>query len=279
MGWEFTHDVAVFHASAWRYLTERPVECTLPLTVTETLRTHGPHWYGEQPPRFGWWCDGTGSPVDGVVVQTPPFRPILSPMSATAVQELAADIRHRGWTVDGISGRRAEAEGFARLWCGAGWRVWRNDRLYRLGELTPPVEVPGCARVATEADGPLAEEWLAAFASSIGEPRGYRPGSGERRIAAGTLMLWDVEGTPVSMAGRSHVVAGHAKVGPVYTPRELRGRGYAGAVTAAVSRAAQSAGAAQVLLFADLANKTSTALYQRLGYRTVQDHAQLDFTE
>jgi predicted GNAT family acetyltransferase len=63
----------------------------------------------------------------------------------------------------------------------------------------------------------------------------------------------------------------------VYTPRELRGRGYAGAVTTVVSRAALDAGAVDVVLFTDLANATSNALYQRLGYRPVEDRAVVEF--
>jgi predicted GNAT family acetyltransferase len=68
------------------------------------------------------------------------------------------------------------------------------------------------------------------------------------------------------------------RVGPVYTPPGLRHRGYAGAVTAAVSQAALDAGAAEVLLFTDLANPTSNSLYQNLGYQPVEDRVVLSFT-
>jgi predicted GNAT family acetyltransferase len=44
-------------------------------------------------------------------------------------------------------------------------------------------------------------------------------------------------------------------------------------VTCTVSQAARDAGADQVLLFTDLANPTSNALYQRLGYEPVEDRA------
>ena len=74
------------------------------------------------------------------------------------------------------------------------------------------------------------------------------------------------------------MAAGQVRVGPVYTPPGLRGQGYAGAVTAAVSQAARDAGAGQVLLFTDLANPTSNALYQRLGYQPVEDRAVWSFT-
>ena len=81
-----------------------------------------------------------------------------------------------------------------------------------------------------------------------------------------------------TLAGNGRAVAGQTRIGPVYTPPEHRGRGYGGAVTTAVSLQALAAGAAEVLLYTDLANPTSNALYQRLGYRPVTDRLQLRFT-
>ncbi len=49
-----------------------------------------------------------------------------------------------------------------------------------------------------------------------------------------------------------------------------------GAATVSVSRAALCAGAAEVLLFADLANSTSNGHYQRIGYRPIADFAVYD---
>src|SRR6266568_1267320 len=68
-----------------------------------------------------------------------------------------------------------------------------------------------------------------------------------------------------SVAGLQRPAAGRVRVGPVYTPPWRRGRGFGGAVTAAVSQAALEAAVEEVLLFTDLANPTSNALYRRLG--------------
>ena len=62
-----------------------------------------------------------------------------------------------------------------------------------------------------------------------------------------------------------------------YTPPQLRGRGYASAATAEVSRAATDAGAEEVLLYTDLANPVSNSIYQRIGYREVEDRIVLSF--
>ena len=48
-------------------------------------------------------------------------------------------------------------------------------------------------------------------------------------------------------------------------------------MTTAVCRAALGAGAAEVVLFTDLANPTSNALYQRLGFLAVDDLTGLSF--
>ena len=75
------------------------------------------------------------------------------------------------------------------------------------------------------------------------------------------------------MAGRQDLAFGGIRLGPVYTPPGLRGRGYGAAVTAAVSRQALDLGAYEVVLYTDLTNPTSNALYPRLGYRPVEDRA------
>jgi predicted GNAT family acetyltransferase len=57
----------------------------------------------------------------------------------------------------------------------------------------------------------------------------------------------------------------------VYTPPQLRERGYAGSLVAAASRRALASGARRCMLFTDLANATSNRLYASLGYRRIGD--------
>jgi predicted GNAT family acetyltransferase len=90
--------------------------------------------------------------------------------------------------------------------------------------------------------------------------------------------FWETSGEAVAMAALTREVAGVVRVGEVYTPPAHRRRGYGGAVTTAVSQAGHAAGATAVVLFTDLANPTSNALYQRLGYRPLGDRVLLDLT-
>ncbi len=81
------------------------------------------------------------------------------------------------------------------------------------------------------------------------------------------------------MAGRNKTAAGVARVGPVYTPIGHRRRGYGAAVTEACTRVALERDTQDVVLFADLSNPTSNAIYQQIGYRPLRDHLVIDFEE
>lgn len=60
------------------------------------------------------------------------------------------------------------------------------------------------------------------------------------------------------------------RIGPVYTPRARRRQGFAAAATSVATQEALARGAVHVALYADVANATANAAYQRIGY--VPDH-------
>lgn len=281
--WHRTEDLDAFLARAGDFLRSRPAPHTLALTVTEALRTRGPHTYGDEQPVFGL-LERNGT-VRAAYFQTPPRRLQLTALTADEAESLAAHLAEIGRPLPGVGADRETAAAFAEAWrtrTGVGVTLQERQRLYRLGRLTVPEPVPeGRARVATEPDWAQLVRWHGEFAESVGEraPADAADWAGAR-IAYGGITFWETpDGTPVSMAGVTPQVAGQVRVAPVYTPAHLRGRGYAGAVTAEVSRAARDAGADEVLLFTDLANPTSNGLYQRLGYRPVADFAVYGFTE
>jgi predicted GNAT family acetyltransferase len=151
-------------------------------------------------------------------------------------------------------------------------------RLHRFDALRRPDPAPaGRAAVATRADRPLLVDWYEAFGRDVGEPAGGVAAQVDDRLTYGGLRLWRVDGAPVSLGGVTRQVAGVTRVAPVYTPPEHRGRGYAAAVAAAVTRAALDAGAGDVVLYTDLANPTTIRLYARLGFVPVEDRLVLRF--
>jgi hypothetical protein len=240
-----------------------------------------PHWYA---------VARDAGAVVGVAMRTAPFEPyplFLLPMPEEAAVRLAAELHARGEDVGGANGAlpatRVVAEAVARL-TGGVVRVSMHTRLFELGELTAPPTPPGRLRPVTEDEAELALEWFRAFHRDADEQAGRPPDDGYGETAFGVddilvrirgerVWFWD-DGGPVHLTGANPPAYGVARVGPVYTPKENRGRGYAGAAVAEVSRRIVSAGA-RACLFTDQANPTSNRLYETLGYRPVVDMANL----
>jgi len=292
MAWFITGTVGEFLAVAGEFLRAEPARNSVVLTVTESLRLSPPPPAPPAPdpareePWFGWWRSpggqGLQGPVSAVFLHTPGFPVFVSPATRRVAAELARDLAAARRQLSGVSAGQDAADAFAAAWqarTGQAAVVYRRMRLFRLGELAWPRPVPeGTARLAVPPDAGLLAGWFDAFAREAGDPPGQdrRAAVGER-LGYGGITLWEAGGAPVSVAGQTRTVAGMVRVGPVYTPPALRGRGYAGAATAAASQAALDAGVREVVLYTDLANPTSNALYQRLGYLPVEDRVILSF--
>ncbi|WP_380285643.1 GNAT family N-acetyltransferase [Kitasatospora purpeofusca] len=285
MPWTLSTSLDDFRTQAGGFLAANPAENTVLLTITDRLAVRGLRYYGDGAPLFGWWRPEPDAPVAGVFLQTPPFAPRLGLMPERAAAELAVELAgaRAGFTaLAGVGGGVAAVRAFGEAWAGATGTtgtVKTNERLYRLGELTDPPRPPaGRPRLAGAGDRELLIRWFDAFAAEVDIRIPDTAMVVDDRTADGRLHLWEDEtGRPVAVAGASAVVAGMSRIGPVYTPREARGRGYASGVTAAASAAALADGAEEVLLHTDLANPTSNSIYQQIGYRPVGDCLELAF--
>ena len=266
MVWHETDDVEQYLAAAGDLLYAEPGLHTIALTVCENTRAR------PDGTRFAWWQEPAGpqqGTVTGCVSRTPPYPVVLAVVPEEAMSALV-DL----WPLEAVNGTTAVAAQVAALAArrtGRRARLKGAERLFRLDALQVP-ETPGRARVADESDLPVLVPWFEAF---IAEADLF-PQDAERfvrdRLAYGGMVLWEDDG-PVAMAGHTRKAFQGVRLGPVYTPPELRGRGYGGAVTAATTQRALDLGAWEVVLFTDLTNTTSNALYPRLGYRPVEDRA------
>ncbi len=277
MAWNLTSDGNEFVAAAGDWLRSEPVRHTTLLTVLQTVLDRGPGAYGDQPPQFGWHQDG--GRTDGAVLRTPPYSMLVAPLPPGAAGPLIDALQARGELPPAANVVKPDADAVTAAWraaTGGGTSVGMRTRLYRLGTLLPPDPRPaGRARPGTAQDADLLTDWYVAFAAEAGT-RAHRAGQAVADVLErGAVTLWEADDAPVSMAALSRQVAGATRVGQVYTPPELRRRGYGAAVTSAATQAALAAGAADVLLFTDLANPTSNAIYQRLGYQPLADWCEL----
>jgi predicted GNAT family acetyltransferase len=116
--------------------------------------------------------------------------------------------------------------------------------------------------------------WWKGFADDTGvERHGLEEGL-RASLEGGRVFLWTDQGQPVCAVAHSVIVdvasAAVARIGPVYTPPQMRRQGYASQLTAAVSAHLIEQGLG-LMLFTDAANATSNGVYTRLGYERVDE--------
>lgn len=277
---------AALLSTAGPYLEDREAEHNLLLGILGTLRDH-PEAYRHSP----YLATLAQDEALLVAVRTPPFYLVLSETTipeadwAEALAQLVEDLIAVDPDPPGVLGPPSLASAFASRWSGAAGRRARltmSERIYRLSEVRPPPRVPGAWRRAEGRDRALLGAWARAFqaeALPTDAPHPEFDATVEGWISASGrgAYLWDVEGQPVSLVVTGSATPHGIRIGPVYTPPVARRRGYAAALTAAVSDAQLKAGRRFCFLYTDLSNPTSNRIYQAIGYEAVTDAAQYQF--
>ncbi len=288
---EFFKAPADFLAAAEMFLHREPVVSTVVSTVASRAAVEVVDGIAQDPRH--WYVvvrDETGT-VIGAGMRTAPFEPrplFLLSMPDEAAIALARALADRGEQVGGVNGVlpavRTCAGELARL---QGGEVVESQQtcLHVLEKLVMPQPPPGKLRAAEVEDVALCMEWFAAFGADADVQAGRQVGTGGHavpdlddmlcRIAMGRIWLWeDASGTVVHLTAATRPAFGVARVGPVYTPGEHRGHGYASAAVAEVTSLILAEGAV-ACLFTDQANVTSNKIYAALGYRPLVDMANL----
>jgi hypothetical protein len=225
---------------------------------------------------------------DGTIVcaalLTLPFNLLISPAPAAVLEALTEQLHAWRMALPGVIGLPSVSDAFAALWQRRrGCQAARGKEMQLLALRTAPAApaVPGELRAAGPPDVPLLTAWGGDFFPEVGLPNVERDvfvARLDEEIAAERLWLWDCNGQPVSMLGYRETTARAIRIGPVYTPRACRGRGFASAAVAGLSRRLLASWRSWCLLFADVENPTSTALYRRLGYEAVCLYREYRFT-
>jgi RimJ/RimL family protein N-acetyltransferase len=288
---EFTDDPARFLAAAAGLLATNPVVTTVIATVTRRMADN-PAGARDSEGRPQWWVlvrDESGTVV-GAAMRTAPFAPYpayVLPMPDEGAVAIARALHQRGEDLGGVNGAlpasRLVAEETARLTGGA-VDVHEHLRLFELGDLVLPPAPPGRLRPAIRADAELCLAWFRDFAQAAAEQAGRNePHAMEEfameemlgRIDDGIIWLWEDEaGEVVHLTGANLPANGVTRIGPVYTPQDKRGQGYASRAVAEISQSYVEQGV-RCCLFTDQANPVSNHIYDAIGYRPVVDMANL----
>ena len=249
----FFDDPVAFLDVAGDVLAEQPVLSTVLAGVAERIaiqREAGIAWPDGVPCWFAAVLDGDD--VVGTAMRTAPFGSYpayLMPMPDDVVHLLAKSLLDRDEPVLGANGALPAVQVFCEDMAAATGktaRVGQHTRLFELGQLKEPRETSGRLRPARPDEQDLVTGWYDAFMVDADEQAGRTPGSSahespapdevRRRIETGRIFVWEVDGAAVHVTAASEPAFGVSRIGPVYTPREHRGRGYAGRAVYEVSK-------------------------------------------
>lgn len=269
-------DVEAFYQKVEPFLMQDEVAHNVMLGLHSFLMQ--PRVY--DPPLYLGCCEREGEVV-GVAMRTPPFNFLLSKMAdESAIKAFAHDAHDYYGELSGVLGLKATAARFAQIWqqlTGQTPHLRRAERSFRLDKVIPVQGVSGECCPATEDDFELMVEWSLAFAAEAVDPASREDMEQNVRSRLDDdpktrgMRFWVDDGKRVSMAGYGGLTPNSIRIGPVYTPPEYRRRGYASALTAAVSQEMLDNGRKFVTLYTDLSNPTSNHIYQAIGYQPVHD--------
>lgn len=203
--------------------------------------------------------------VVGCVIRTPPHKLLVTEMPIEAASEVAHTAAARYGEIPAVLGPETIAVAVADAWTtirGGSLRRGMHHRIYRLDEVKAVTDVAGSARAATRDDLELLSRWGQGFGRDVGPGFALGAESILRMIDQGQMFIWD-DDAPVAMAVARGGTPNGCRVGYVYTPDDRRKRGYASALVAAVSQRMLDSGLTFCILYTDLSNPTSNAIYQR----------------
>lgn len=266
MPWSTTADIEAFSAAAGTFLASRPVEHSPLLTETDHLLRH-PEPNADRA--YGWWTDERGE-VAGAFLRAPRHPTILTPVPESAVGDLIELLPFDLGVGCDVTSVDAMLDAAARAGIPLGPR--HRIVIHRLDAPRAAGPTPGAARPARPDDEALLDRWF-------DELMAAHPGDASDRayvisdpLAEGRIVLWEVDGIPVGMAGRSRTVNGICRVGAAYVPS---GDARVESAVLAAATAAAAVVASDVLVLAATDDRAAVSRLAALGYRAVRERVVL----
>ena len=268
----FERDAKVFLDKYGDWLRQKEVEHSLMLAVCNGAIT------GKYPKIHCFAVLKEGLP-SLLAVCTPPYHLLLSESSGECIDKLACELAKTDIEFPGVLGPSSIAKSFVNRWVELTNKKFTEnmrDFIYVLHKVNfPQPKGEGEFYFAQDDDLDLFTDWNKAFvAEALPDEKELNEDKArervERLISSQNLAVWRVGGKPVSCASLT-VYDGVARVGFVYTPPKLRGKGYASAVAAHLSQHALDKGARYCCLYANAANGTSNSIYKKMGYELVTE--------
>lgn len=227
-----------------------------------------------------WATLEQGGEIVGCAFRTPPFRLGMTALPLETIPALVDSVAAVYPTLTGVAGPEPAASEFTARWMtlrgGGSWSVQSRQQLLTHEALVPTDQPPpGTLRLATFDDGVVARQWGNAFEAETGIV-GLNGRLCARLILDRRLYLWDDRG-PCCMLGVLRETRDAAAIGVLYTPPQLRDRGYATAAVSTFSRQLLERGLPRSYFCLDPGCPAADSICQRLGYGVVQETVDIDF--
>lgn len=218
----------------------------------------------------------THAGVLACAVHIAPFKLVITRANREPIAALARDVFDAIRHVDGVTGPSRSADDFALAWnklSGAEPMLGMRLRIHETRKVVDsdlPMP-PGVFRPATPADSDLLTAWTGAFVADARIPEPVDASLiVNDAITRGRLHVWE-DGRPVSMAAWTGKTPSGVRINFVYTPRELRGKGYGTACVKALTAQLLAQGNAFCWLYTDISSAASPNIFKRIGYWPVSD--------
>ncbi|WP_170289432.1 GNAT family N-acetyltransferase [Metabacillus lacus] len=220
-----------------------------------------------------------------ILFQTEPQQIIVSaaePVSYGEIEVIASTLIHECSDIHGFVGERditiriaaevAKQKNYQ-------YRIVMNQRIYELRELKKQPDESGEFRKLTLQDLLFIENAVYDFCEDTLQPltRSEAKNKCRELYGQGGLYGWAAEGRIVAMANATRPTRNNMNINFVFTPRELRGRGYASNCVAALTKSMLNKGYKTASLYTDLSNPTSNKIYMDIGFKPVGDSVLIHF--
>jgi predicted GNAT family acetyltransferase len=219
---------------------------------------------------------GTNAGVLACAVHIAPFKLVITRANREPIAALARDVFEAIPHVDGVTGPSRSADDFALAWnkisgvepmLGMRLRIHETRKVVDSDLPTPS----GHFRQATPADSDLLTAWTDAFVADARIPEPINASVIVKdAIQRDRLHVWE-DNAPVSMAAWTGKTPSGVRINLVYTPRELRGKGYGTACVKALTKQQLEQGNAFCWLYTDISSAASPNIFKRIGYWPVSD--------
>lgn len=211
------------------------------------------------------WPLGNGT---ACALQLPPHNIVLGELNHEQARALAAQIHPLDFL--GVVGSPESCTLVSEALNGYGVSLALDmpQMIYRLAEKPLYPTKIGNGRNARPEDLKLFIQWFRLFCEEALPAE--TPMLEERMketFESRPVFFWVVEGEPVSMAARSRETKYGSNISLVYTPKDKRGQGFAGAVTAYACESSFSEGKKHCFLYTDLRNPFSNRAYKKIGFK------------